>query len=224
MKKNKLRDKIRKEVSKRHINKNFKLEELIDSCIDEYNLNIENGLNEKDSFNIAVSSLNDIEDSTDADMQNRYKYALTVSGVSVIISLTLAVIGLLSGNVLSVYGVLYPICFIFSITLLVFTIITHKKRKPIDFLICIIIILGCVFINVESLSFFYRIRTGDFYYTLYYKVPGVLNFYTHGLIPGDSVQFEIIKTDYLFDPTLLINFICFIICTILHFVERRKKC
>lgn len=105
---------------------------------------------------------------------------------------------------------------------MVYVIITHKKRKLVDFIICGVIFLSFAIIEIEALSFFYRARTGDIFYTLYYKIPGILNFNTHALITKDPICFDIMKTDSLFDPTLIITFICFIVSSVLFIIDKRK--
>ncbi len=214
---------IRNDNGKNDIRKNVNIDDLANSCFNEYTLNIKDGLSETESFKKVIKSLIEDFGSKTNENNNQYKFIFIVSGIAFVACLILHLIGLFVGDVLDVYGVLYPICLLFSIGLMIYLISTHKKRRLLDYLVCIFIFLGSLFINFEAISYFYRARTGNFYYSLYYKFPGILIYDTHSLISQDPITFEITNTKYLFDPTLIIAFICFTITTILYIIDKRRK-
>lgn len=71
--------------------------------------------------------------------------------------------------------------------------------------------------------FFYRARTGNFYYSLNYNFPGLLKFNRHVLTSSGQFKYEISETILLFEPTLIVSLISLIISIIFDIIEKQRK-
>ena len=173
-----MRCKVKNELKCRGIFNREAIDEFTSSCFDEYRLSIENGEAEQSALRIALDSLNETLDSNNYERKvlSAYNYSLIVSSVSFTFAIIVAIIGWLEQDVLGVFGIIYPLYFVISLGFLIYAVVTYKRRSKIDYLISIFVFIGSLVILIESLIYFYRIRTGDFYYTLDYDFPGLLSF------------------------------------------------
>lgn len=221
----KIKKRVRNELKNYMVVDNKIVEELTQTCFEDYNLSLKNGKSKNDAFKHAISSLKDTLDSSNLlnKKVKKYRYSLVLSLVSFTICIVIALIGWLCGDVLDVYGVIYPLCLVAILIVLLFTIANYKKRNIVDFLIVTLIFLSVVIINIECFMFFYRARTGNFYYSLNYNFPGLLKFNKHELTSLEQFKYEISKTILLFDPTLIVSLITLIISVIFNVIERRKN-
>ncbi len=151
------------------------------------------------------------------------KYSLMLSTISFIFCIIVSLIGWLVADVLNVYGVIYPIYLVITLGFFIFAISTYKKRSKLDFTIIFLIFLSAVAISIQCFIYFYRARTGNFYYSLNYQFPGILKFNTHIITSLEPLKFRISNTIILFDPTLIISFVCLIISIYFDIIEGRKK-
>lgn len=135
----------------------------------------------------------------------------------------IALIGWLCADVLDVYGVIYPLCLLAILIVFVFTIANYKKRNKVDFLIVTLIFIAVVIINIECFMFFYRARTGNFYYSLNYNFPGLLKFNRYVLTSSWQFKYEISETILLFNQTLIVSLISLIISIIFNIIEKKRK-
>lgn len=220
-----IKKRVKNELKNRGIIDKKIVEEFTQTCFDDYNLSLENGESKNDAFKYAFSALMETLDSSNL-LNHRtvpYHYSLVLSLVSFVICIVIALIGWLCADVLDVYGVIYPLCFLAILIVLVFTIVNYKKRNKVDFLIVTLIFLAVVIINIECFMYFYRARTGNFYYSLNYSFPGLLKFNRHVLNSPGQFKYEISKTILLFEPTLIVSLISLIISIIFDIIEKQRK-
>ena len=208
--------------SKNMFNQNT-FDELVKSSLDEYKLNLSSGLNNKQALNKTISSINDALDFDPGTIKNPYNFSLSISSFALIIGVILMLLGILVSDVLYTFSILYPICFIIFLFIFIYVCITHKKRNWFDFLISGLLLLATLIIFIETLVFFYRARTGDFYYSLFYDFPGILHFNRHILVNVEPLEYEISNSIMLFDPILIISFICFAISLLFVSLENENK-
>lgn len=72
-------------------------------------------------------------------------------------------IGICILDIISIYGVIYPLLLVFSLALLIYTLVTHKRRTILDIVIVLVIFLSILAINIQVIIYFYRARTFYFY-------------------------------------------------------------
>lgn len=220
-----IKKRVKNELKNRGIIDKKIVEEFTQTCFDDYNLSLENGENKNDALKYAFSALMETLDSSNLlnHRPNPYHYSLVLSLVSFVVCIVIAIIGWLCADVLDVYGVIYPLCLLAILIVLVFTIVNYKKRNKVDFLIVTLIFIAVVIINIECFMFFYRARTGNFYYSLDYNFPGLLKFNRHVLTSPGQFKNEISRTILLFDPTLIVSLISLIISIIFNIIEKQRK-
>ena len=143
--------------------------------------------------------------------KNQNLFSIIVSLIFFSYSFLIMLLGVFTPDVLYSYGVLYPLLLIISIIIIIYAIITHKQRCIKDYIIICIIFLAVLTINIQCFMYFYRIRTGDFYYSLYYEFPGILKFNTNWLVSIEPYKYEPKNTILLFDPILVSSVFCVIL-------------
>lgn len=220
-----LEKKVKSQLKMAGISDNKMIDEFTESCLDDFNLALESGKTKVEAINQALTNLNDSLIAANAMKVKiyKYKYSLIIVLIVFFESLVTSVIGWLVADVLSVLGVVYPILFLTSLVILIFGIVTFRKRNVLDFLISIVLFLASLSIFVECLLFFYRARTGDFYYSLFYTFPGILSLNRNVLVSLEPMKYELTSSILLFDPTLVVSFLCLITSLVFNIVERRRK-
>lgn len=154
--------------------------------------------------------------------RNRYGYALLVSSVALLLSFAVAVVGWTKKNVLFDFDTLYPAYAFLALVYLAYTAATHRKRNVLDWIIAAVLVASVTAITVQCVLYFYRPRTGNYYFELYYEFPGVLRYCTYFLVSQEKETYELNSTVYLFDPTLVASLICLAVSLVLYFMERKK--
>ena len=197
-------------------------ERLTDYCLEAYESNIKNNLSETEALAQAILSTKEAIKQSCSIYKRKtpYGFSLSLSFAAFVISYLFFMV--LSFD-LAVYRIMYPIFFIMASATLAYTGITYKKRKKLDFIIVGALFLSVLIINIEALLFMYKVRTNEISYYLYYNFPGVLELTTSKLISSCPNKYQLIKSITLFDPILIISFICLICSTIFTIIERRKK-
>lgn len=208
-----IRKKVINILKNRGIVSNKNIDEYAQSCFDVYMLSLEKGLSKKDSLDVSILSLNKTLDSysRNNNIIGSNKYSLMLGMIAFVFCIIVSLIGLFVADVLSVYRVIYPIYLVITVGFLVFAISTYKKRNKLDFIITILIFLSVVVISIQCFMYFYRARTGNFYYSLNYQFPGILKFNTHTIASLEPLKYDISNTIILFDPTLITSLFCLII-------------
>lgn len=166
-------------------------------------------------FRSEQESLND-KNSTD----NRF--SIKISMLFFVLCLLVSLIGAFVPDVLDVSSVIYPFYLLLSTCLVVFVIFTSKKRNIIDFIITGLIFFSVLSISVQCIAFFYRARTGEFYYSLSYRFPGILEFKTNTLISQIGLRYKITKIVFLFDPTFIVSLVCLAIAIFSNVSHKSK--
>lgn len=220
--------KLRKEIcsflENYDISSNEEKENLIQSCIDEFQFNIKNGASEQVALKMMFQNLNNILKSNYKEIRkSKFKYSFICSIVFLAIMLLIQILGSTVQNVLEIYKTIYPLLLITALGLFVYTFLTYKKRTKIDFIISSILLISILVINIQGFIFFYKIRTGDFFYSLYNTFPGLLEFNKHVLVSLSPVKYEISKTIILFDPTFSVSMTCSTITLIFLIIEKKKR-
>lgn len=151
------------------------------------------------------------------------RYSLVISFVFFLESLTIAMIGWPTPDVLYVFGVMYPILFLLALSMLIFTVVTFRRRNKLDYIISVVLFLAALSILIRCVMYFYRARTGNFYYSLFYSFPWILKFNRHMLVSTEPVKYKLESTVTLFDPTLIVSLLCLIVSAIFNVTEKRKR-
>jgi len=202
------------------------IEELTQICVNNYKLALDSGMNKKDSLNKAYfllkETLNSYKSVEKQSMPSSYSLIVVVT--SFISSLIVSMIGWFVADVLSIYGIIYPILFVLSLVMVVYTIFTFRKRNKFDLIIVIVLCLSILAIFIQCIMYFYRASTGNFYYSLDYDFPGILKFNRYVLVFMDPITYELTKTIVLFDPTLLVSFICLLAILLISRLKKRNNC
>lgn len=141
-------------------------------------------------------------------------YSIVISSIIFLYSTIMTIIGLFKSDILYNYGDLYPILLLVTIVFVMYCVITHKKRSAMDCIITAILFVSVIIAVTQCFIYFYRIRTGDFYYSLYYNFPGVLKFNTHWIVSIEPLKYKIENTIMLFDPTLISSAFCVILSVV----------
>ena len=220
-----IRKTVKSQLQLRGITDNKSVDEFAQTCFDEYKISLDSGMSEADALKQAYTSLNETLDTYKISKKINvpYRYSLILSVISFMSCLIVSILGWLISDVLSVYGVIYPILFVLAIVILVYTISTFKKRNKLDIAIATVLFLSVLSIFIQCVIYFYRARTGDFYYSLDYIFPGILNFNRHVLVSVEPLKYELASCITLFDPTLIISFISLITSVLYNIIKRRKN-
>lgn len=144
-------------------------------------------------------------------IKNKSEFSLKISLIIFFYSLLMFLLGLFTQDILYSFGILYPILMILVIIIFIYTLVTHKKRNFIDYIVISVLFLSVLSITIQDFIYLYRPRTGDYYYSLYYNFPGILNFNKHWLVSVEPLKYELASTIVLFDPTLISSIVCIII-------------
>ena len=115
-------------------------------------------------------------------IKNKSEFSLKISLIIFFYSLLMFLLGLFTQDILYSFGILYPILMILVIIIFIYTLVTHKKRNFIDYIVISVLFLSVLSITIQDFIYLYRPRTGDYYYSLYYNFPGILNFNKHWLV------------------------------------------
>ena len=200
------------------------IKELSDSTFDEYLLNLEKQNNENDAFLNALDSMRTtIKANYNINKFNKFRYSLLVSSIALTTTLIIAIIGWLNTNILYIFNIIYPLLAFITLIYFIYTVITYKKRNYLDFIIVAILFTSVIAITIQCFLYLYRPMTGNYYYNLYYDFPGTLRLCLYWLISMEPISYELTKTTYLFDPTLIASIICFSLSIVMYLIEKRKK-
>ena len=214
---------VEKELKEFGVYNRNTLKELVDSTYDEYLLNLELNKKEEALLSALDSMKTMVSSNYEKDKSNRFKFSLFVSSIAFVVTLIIAIIGWLTINVLYTFSVIYPILAFIVLVYLIYVIATHKKRNYLDYIVLGIIFVSIITLIVECFIYFYRPRTGDYYYELYYEFPGLLRFCTYWLTSMEPIRYELSKTTFLFDPTLIASFACFSLTLTMYLIEKKKN-
>lgn len=150
-------------------------------------------------------------------------FSIIISLIIFSFSIIIFLIGQFTPDCLYSFGVLYPILMFVIIVATVYAFLTHKNKSTIDCIIISILFLSVLTITIQDFIYLYRSRTGDYYYSLYYNFPGILNLNKHWLVSVEPLKYELASTIVLFDPTLICSAFCVVI-SMANNIFRRKQC
>ncbi len=220
-----VRKQVRSYLKASGVTFNNKVNNFFQSCIDDYSLALEKGKTSNEAMEQVLKSIDKFIEMNYAKNNNKisYHYSIILSGFILLESFIIAILGIFITNVLSVLSVLYPLLFSTALAFLILTIITFRKRNKLDFILSIVLFISTLVIFVQCVMYFYRVRTGNFYYSLFYNFPGILQFNRNELVSIEPLKYELTKTIVLFDPSFVISAMSFIISIIFELIARRKK-
>lgn len=190
------------------------LNNIIDEYYDEYKKNFIKTKNKEDALNETLSSFNN-EYLLNANIK-KSTFALLISMFYFLIEVIKSIIGMLIANPITEVSTINPILLVISIFVLIFLLVTYKKRTKVDFIIFILLFISIIVINIEGFVNFYGLTMDGVSYRLDYIFPGLLLWkqYFNG-------KFN--STITLFDPTLIVSFICLITSLMIYIIESKKE-
>ena len=220
-----VRKKVKSYLKSSGVTFDNKVNNFVQSCIDDYSLALEKGKTSNEAMHQVLKSIDKFIGMNDAKNNKKipYLYSIILSGFILLESFIIAILGIFITNVLNVFSVLYPLLFSTSLAFLILTIITFRKRNKLDFILSIVLFISTLVIFVQCVMYFYRVRTGNFYYSLFYIFPGILKFNRNELVSLEPLKYELTRTIVLFDPSFVISVMSFITSIIFKLIARRKK-
>lgn len=220
----KINKQIRRIAGLYNIKDRVLIAELSSSCFDEYLLHLESGKSEKESYHAAIESAENTMRSIAEEKQGtkQCNFSLISSLIVFAYAFVMFFVGQFVPDALYSFGVMYPLLLLLAIGIVVYACITHRERSAVDYIVLAILFAAVMAIAIQDFIYFYRARTGNYYYSLYYSFPGILRFNTHWLVSVEPLKYELADTIVLFDPTLLVSVVCLII-SITEIVYRKRK-
>ena len=190
------------------------LNNIIDEYYDEYKKNFIKTKNKEDALNETLSSFNN-EYLLNANIK-KSTFALLISMFYFLIEVIKSIIGMLIANPITEVSTINPILLVISIFVLIFLLVTYKKRTKVDFIIFILLFISIIVINIEGFVNFYGLTMDGVSYRLDYIFPGLL-------LWKQYFNREFNSTITLFDPTLIVSFICLITSLMIYIIESKKE-
>ena len=214
--KNRVSDVLKKHkiLNKKNINK------YTESCFNTYTLSMEKGLSKDEALDISIESLDKSLSSKKLIRPSIYSTILSTN--SFLFALIIMLIGCTTIDSIFIMGPLYPIYLLMTLGFLIYALVTYKRRNMFDFILASLLFLSTIIINIQTLDNIYRPNLGWKDYSLSYRFPGILYNNTH-IYEGPLYDTERIETAILFDPTLIISFICLITNFVLIILAKIKK-
>ena len=129
-----IKKRVKNELKSRNFINKKTIEELSQSCFDDYKLSLENGISEEESLNYAITSLNETLDSYEltTSKPNKYQFSLMLSLILFAACYFVSMLGWLSPRFLGVTRVIYPLFFLTILIIFIYTIINYKKRNKLN--------------------------------------------------------------------------------------------
>lgn len=194
------------------------IDELTSSSLNEYELALNNGMTNKGAMQKVFDSLDDSLTTSELKREKKipYLYSLIITSIIFIEAFIFMIIGLVDPNIWVESQNYCLILFFTSFGILIYTFFTCKRRNSLDILISLILFFSCLSIFIQCILDFFRMDTGDHYYSISYVFPGILNLNWHYRLTN-----IIYFTETYFDPTLIVSFITLVICIIFNIIGKR---
>ena len=177
--------------------KNDRFYELYNSCIDEYELQINNGLNDKDAFELAVQDVEGIISSYLNKAENTF-----------------------SVNTLNIYGLEMLIFIVILLIFFGYSIVTKKNRRWYEYLIIIIFFVTWVITYLQIGKYYFRGTMPNIYYTADFIFPCIINIQVW-YRENTNLLFDISANLYLIDLNFIISILMTILMTILNMKQKK---
>lgn len=198
---------------------------LISECLNSYNENLNHGMKADEAEERAIERIIGYIDIDSKIRKESISYfSISVVFIMLILELLICVIGIYNADIIGVVEIINPFGLMISIAAIVSLIISHRRRKILDYVFILIVFVTSLSNNVLSLINLYRPRTGDYYFTLFYSFPGNFLVNTYSLISQEPLKYEMTYTKGYFDFQLIVYSFLFLTLLIILIRKKVKKC
>lgn len=210
---------IKDKLKSYKVYKNDRFYELYNSCIDEYELQINNGLNDKDAFELAVQDVEGIISSYLNKGENKYSFSILICFVALFVSI-LEMLFTFSVNTLNIYGLEMLIFIVILLIFFGYSIVTKKNRRWYEYLIIIIFFVTWVITYLQIGKYYFRGTMPNIYYTADFIFPCIINIQVW-YRESANLLFDISANLYLIDLNFIISILMTILMTILNMKQKK---
>lgn len=195
------------------------------SSIDEYNLNFDRFKDEKEAYKETIRSTKEVIKEISIDeLDNRvFKYSIILSLIVFSYSVLMAIVGIIFNNVLYDFQSFYLVLFLFMFGVVIYFLITHNKRRKIDYFVTFVLFLAVIAIFLQDIFFLLRPRSSLYYFTLNYYFPGVLFHIMHYAYQKGNVTLHGTSTRVLFDPVFITSLFCLVVSLRKKYIAKKKN-
>ena len=228
----KLRLVVQKELKSKNVYKGS-YNRLYDACEKEYQAAVNSGRTEEEALKIAKATINEkVKGQFKWRTISRYRFSFLTSAIVLFFSLIFAICGLTMPNVMGLFEVLFPIYFLAAVFILIYYLMTLKKRCLLDMFVTFLLFVSLIAMFSQLWGYVFWGNhlldgTVNSYCAMQYIFPG-LSIFNQYRLEGTTEKFplvyELIGTYYHFDPTILVSLGCLISSIVFIYKERRKKC
>lgn len=200
------------------------IKDLCFSCLDEYCFLLANCNDENEAYEKAISvTTKEIKELSKDQLDNRiYTFSVFVSFTTFFYSLFFYFVDKITLIVFVGFQLLYLLLLVVILGFFVYCLMTHKKRNLIDYIVISILFVSILIFTVQDLIYLFQIKTGRVYYHANYIFIGIIKF-EETIYLSENSNKSINTYSILFDPTLIMSFICVIASLINKFRNKRNK-
>lgn len=197
---------------------------LVEECLNTYNYKLSCGTTVQEAEKGALEKLDGYIDIETKIKRDRILYFSLISiTIMLFLSVLITIIGIINSDIKGIVEIINPLGLIIIIIEIIYLIISHKKRKLVDYIVIFILFVTSLSNNILGFKYLYTPRTGDYYSTLFYNFPGKFTVNTYSLISTEPLKYEITYSKEYFDFQLIVYIALFIILVIIFIVKRTKK-
>lgn len=198
---------------------------LISECLNSYNENLNHSMKADEAEERAIERIIGYIDIDSKVRKESISYfSISVVFIMLVLELLICVIGIYNADIMGVVEIINPFGLMISIAAIFSLIISHRRRKIVDYVFILIVFVTSLSNNVLSLINLYRPRTSDYYFTLFYSFPGNFLVNTYSLISLEPLKYEMTYTKGYFDFQLIVYSFLFLSLLIILIRKKVKKC
>lgn len=187
---------------------------LLSSAEDEFNNYKNAGFSEKKSLELTKSYIETKLPSCISSIDKKPKGTRYLSWITLFFLLFYisTIISYLCGiNVWAYCEATSGIAFFFSSVLCVYTCITHKKRKKIDFIVAFLLLASTLSFVIQSFNFCFLSDSSNSFFTMEYGFPGIFYIKKWVREMEFGVTKTLLSTKIYFDASPIVSLISFVV-------------
>lgn len=196
--------------------------EIVSACCDEYDMQIENGIESENAYSAAIADVANIIREKSVP-KNKFIFSFIICCCALIVSVAEMIVPMLSPQPLEIYGFEMPLFILALCGLLVFIIVKRREFHWFDYIILALFLLSWISALIQIGIYAYHATMPDRYWDAEYGFPCIIKILTYTTETFPNVNYELasIKNTYSFN--FIISIISLIIISALIIKERHTS-
>lgn len=197
-----------------------KEKELIESCLDEFDFQIKNGVNELKAYEIAIMDVDEIVKSFPSKKIFKYKFSLLICLISLAVSVLNILFSYVTSDALRLYGIDLLLFMFLLICIIIYSFVTLKRRRWFDFVTILIVFISYLYTFVMLRDFIFNFMI-DKKFTALYEYPWLIVIDCYRKIDAYE-PFKYVSTDVVYCFNFLISLFGVCIFLLLNIFKKNR--